>query len=108
MFALCLTFGPFPASTPVVAPPYFFGHYVPFQDDGPCFFRRDRCAVHVSEFIGTVFEQDDPYPIEQVSGTGTHGLVVVLAFVDHLVVIDGRDLRVPLTGDVSVPGSACH
>ena len=52
--------------------------------------------------IGSGIAQESADAIEKMGGTATDGLGVVFAFVDHLIIVDGGDLGVPLPGDFSV------
>ena len=37
-----------------------------------------------------------------MGSAGAHSLGMVLAFVDHLVIVDGGDLGIPLAGDAGI------
>ena len=89
----------------VVALANCLGHLVALLDDGQSLLFGQGCTVQVVQHIGAVFSQDDQDPVEQVGGAGTDRLGVVLALVDHLVVVEGSDLRVMLAGDLGIQES---
>jgi hypothetical protein len=102
MLALHAPFSPFFASPAVVAPAHFFGHRVTRGDDSPGLFSGHRCSVHIPQFVGPIFFEDDVDAIQEVSGAGADRLGVMLAFVHHLIVIDDGDLGVVLAGDIGI------
>ena len=94
------SFGSFFASDAVVASTHFIRDNVTFGDDSSGLFWGDRGAVHIIKLIRAILQQDDAHPIQEMGGTSTHGLVVVVAFVHHLVIIDEANLRVVAARDV--------
>jgi hypothetical protein len=48
-------------------------------------------------YIGAILFQDGQDAIPQIGGTSADSLVVMLAFVDHLVIVDPRQVHVPVT-----------
>ncbi len=59
-----------------------------------------RRATHVAEFVRTVLTQNGIDAVQQVSGTGTEGLVVVFAIVHDLGVVHRCDLWVMQPSDL--------
>gem|GEM_PF-4461808 len=70
--------------------------------DGAGLTPGDGLAIYVPQFIRTVFFEDDVDAVEEVSGTGADGLRVMSASFDHLLVVDGGDLRVVEPGDIGI------
>lgn len=54
----------------------------------------DGLSLRILQLVRAVFSQDGVYAVEQMGGTGTDGLIMVFATIDHLVVVDSGDLRV--------------
>ena len=48
-----------------------------------------------TQLVGLDLAQHSEHPIQQVRRTGTDGLLMVLAFMHHLIIVDRRTLRVP-------------
>lgn len=62
----------------------------------------DRGTFHVSQYEGTIFTQDTQDTVEEMSGTGTDGLGMMLALVDHLVIVNGSYLWVMQAGHIRI------
>src|SRR5512135_2279874 len=68
----------------VIADADFCGHAIAFLTNRPGVFLAERGAVDIAQLPGTLLPQHHVDPGEQVGGTGTHGLEMMLALIDHL------------------------
>jgi hypothetical protein len=89
------------AHTMVISLAHFFRDRVTLLANGPGLAFADRGSIDISEFQGAVLSQDDKDPGEHMSSASTDGLEMMLAFVNHLIVVHGCDLRVIQASDVS-------
>lgn len=65
-------------------------------DDGGGLVGGDRRAVGIADDVGGAAVHDGPRPFGEVGGDDTEGAEVVLAALDHLDVVDARQLRVSI------------
>ena len=59
-------------------------------------------AWQISQFVRSLLFEHGIDATAQVTGAGTHGLGMVFAIVNHLAVVQSRELYVPLPGHVGV------
>ncbi len=86
----------------VVLPTHLRRHGIALGDDPLCLFDGDRPAIDIPQFIRSRFAQHDPDPIQEMRGTRTHRLAVMLAVMHHLVIVERRQLRVTVAGHLCV------
>jgi hypothetical protein len=86
----------------VVALAYLVGHMIVLQTDVACGVLVNGGAVHIPQFIRSVIAQDGVNPGEQVGSAGTGSLEMMFAMVQHLPVVEGGDLGIPVTSNPSI------
>ena len=79
----------------VVATTHLIGHVESFLANATGCALIDRATIDVTEFVRTVFTEDDVDAVQQMGGRSTECLKVMFSQIDHLGVVDGGDLRVP-------------
>ena len=93
-FALQTPFGASLASAAIVALAHLVRDGIVGSDERPGLGWSNRVVIHIAQLIGTILFENDVDPVQEMGGTGTHGLMVMVAFTNHLVVVDGGDLVV--------------
>ena len=78
---------------PSLFPPYLFGHPVPGQEP-PGFLPADGFPLCIPQLIRPALPEHCQDPCRQVAHHRPHGLLMVLAVVDHLPIVDRRKLGV--------------
>jgi hypothetical protein len=87
----------------VVTPtPVFFGDVETLLADATGSAVVNGSAIDVAQLVGAILFQDDIDAIQQVGGTSTDGLQVMLAALHYLSVVDGGDLGIPAAGDLGI------
>jgi hypothetical protein len=59
-------------------------------------------TIEIAELVGTLLFENGKDAAGQVGSTGTDSMMMMLAMVDHLVVIDSRQLHISEPADMSV------
>lgn len=78
------------------------GHSVTLGDDSPGVLSGDGCTVDIAQLVGSIFLENDVYSIQEMSGAGTDCLRVMLAPVQHLIVVDDGNLWIEFAGNIGI------
>ena len=85
---------------------YLIGYAI-FETQLAGFGGGNRLTLKVAQFIGALFLQNGIDAAGKMGGAGTDGLSVVFAILDHLFVIDGGQLHIPLASDFGIDVQGC-
>jgi len=75
---------------------------VVFGDHRPRLLAGDGGSIHIAQLVRFVLPQHDQHPVKEMGRTGTDRLFVMLAFVDHLIIVNRRDLRIEASGNLGI------